>query len=479
MSTAAQFIPGVAELGRKNQPGGYVGYGGGPYPFSATTLTLAPGVSSQPVSNSEITIDFPADRRIRWNAKGSDGFVRPFIGVQYNQANNSLAIGDCGDAFRSHVQLDSAWNTVIIGQNAANAGGGPVTAGQYFSDSVIIGAMSCNRLSAGNGNVAVGNRTMDTIEGIIHKQTCLGDSTWRKIVSGDGGTAVGYCAAQEIPVSDFDVFVGAYAGCYGNSSSKNTFLGAYAGAGSNVLNQTNLGSYNIGVGHAAMRMINACTNSIGIGVESLYVSTGTLNTSVGHKSLATMTSGTNNVALGAYAGQNATLGNYNVLIGVGAGSKTVPTAGTIGQHNIAIGNLACRATTAGFNIGIGSLALTSATEGSNIGIGYRSGEAITTGTNNVFLGANAGYTSSAQKVDATNSTAVGFSSYTTKSNQVVLGNSSVTETVLRGKVQWNPPASATPDDIGQMTFEATSNTEITVKLKGSDGTVRSAILTLS
>lgn len=42
-----------------------------------------------------------------------------------------------------------------------------------------------------------------------------------------------------------------------------------------------------------------------------------------------------------------------------------------------------------------------------------------------------------------------------------------------------PQASATPAGIGDMTFELTNNTTLVVKVKGSDGTVRSATLTLA
>ena len=42
-----------------------------------------------------------------------------------------------------------------------------------------------------------------------------------------------------------------------------------------------------------------------------------------------------------------------------------------------------------------------------------------------------------------------------------------------------PQASATPYGVGQMVFQLTSDTQLVVKVKGSDGTVRSATLTLS
>lgn len=48
-----------------------------------------------------------------------------------------------------------------------------------------------------------------------------------------------------------------------------------------------------------------------------------------------------------------------------------------------------------------------------------------------------------------------------------------------GAMVWAPPASITPASNGEMTIEATSNTSVTIRLKGTDGTVRSAVLTLA
>lgn len=57
------------------------------------------------------------------------------------------------------------------------------------------------------------------------------------------------------------------------------------------------------------------------------------------------------------------------------------------------------------------------------------------------------------------------------------GASFVDVTVAQARQR--PAASVTPAANGELVFEATSNTQVTVKLKGSDGTVRSAVLTLS
>jgi hypothetical protein len=42
-----------------------------------------------------------------------------------------------------------------------------------------------------------------------------------------------------------------------------------------------------------------------------------------------------------------------------------------------------------------------------------------------------------------------------------------------------PQASAAPQEVGDMVFQLTSNTSLTIKVKGSDGVVRSASLTLA
>ena len=448
----------------------------GTLPFQATTLTLTPGVSSQPVSNGEITVDFPADTRVRWSAKGSDGQTRWFTLPRYNYDTNSLSVGDVGNIYYDGSNTIAAWNTVVIGQQAANGTG--VSGVDRLTDTVVIGAYAGNKFKHGNGNAICGNRSMQDIVDCSHN-TAYGDSAWRFATSGTDGTAVGYVTGQDILSLNGDVFIGSYTGCYGTSTDRNVYIGFYAAARATG-QPGSLGSFNVAIGNEAMRYSLASTYNIAIGNGSLYLTTGSSNIAIGNQASANMSSSSNNISVGPNAAQYATLGDKNILIGLSAGARTSGTAGTIGTQNIGIGELALKSTTVGYCIGIGGSALINSTGASNIGIGYRAGEAITTGSTNTIIGTNAGYTTGGlQKVDAVNSTAIGNLTYTTKSNQAVLGNSSVTETILRGKVQWNAPASAVPDDIGQITFEFTNNTTVTIKGKGSDGTVRSGTVTLS
>lgn len=50
---------------------------------------------------------------------------------------------------------------------------------------------------------------------------------------------------------------------------------------------------------------------------------------------------------------------------------------------------------------------------------------------------------------------------------------------VNGGISISPPASVTPATNGQMTFQLTSNTSLAIKVKGSDGVVRSTTLTLA
>ena len=49
----------------------------------------------------------------------------------------------------------------------------------------------------------------------------------------------------------------------------------------------------------------------------------------------------------------------------------------------------------------------------------------------------------------------------------------------RNKFTIQPQASVTPQGVGEMVFQLTTDTTLVVKVKGSDGTVRSATLTLA
>jgi hypothetical protein len=137
---------------------------------------------------------------------------------------------------------------------------------------------------------------------------------------------------------------------------------------------------------------------------------------------------------------HTTAGTLNIFAGVGAGNLTLTgvsntgfgsdalDATTSGGNNTAVGRNALGGLTTGStNTGVGSGSLLNVVGGgSNTAIGRQSGFQITSGNNNTFLGVDTGV-NVLQKIDALNSTAIGFEAYTTANNQMVFGNASVAE----------------------------------------------------
>lgn len=136
-----------------------------------------------------------------------------------------------------------------------------------------------------------------------------------------------------------------------------------------------------------------------------------------------------NIAIGLDALSTST-GNQNTVIGYQASSPVVAYATSF---NTVLGYQAYSNGTANNATAIGWQSLISTTGNNNSALGYSSGSLLTTGFQNTFIGSLAGGVVG-QLISAQNSTAIGYNAITTKNNQVVLGNSLVTETVLRGTV---------------------------------------------
>ena len=161
--------------------------------------------------------------------------------------------------------------------------------------------------------------------------------------------------------------------------------------------------------------------TVGLGLASLST-----NLAVGNGALAAITSGAANLGIGYQALNLDTTGSSNLAIGYTALAANVTT-----NSNVAVGDAALTADTAGFNIGVGTQALGSNVGGAaNTAIGYQAGYTTTagnanvSGNNNTWVGFDSGPGTSSQ---LSNATAIGYEALNTASNQVVLGNSSVTQ----------------------------------------------------
>ncbi len=188
-------------------------------------------------------------------------------------------------------------------------------------------------------------------------------------------------------------------------------------------------------------------------------------------------------------GNNGTVttAGFNTFVGINAGNFTMgstATTTTQASYNTASGYSSLFSNTTGHsNTASGYSSLFSNTAGhSNTASGHSSGRYIADGSSpnqtsntSIYLGAS----TKASADGNSNETVIGYNAIGNGSNSVTLGNASVTKTVLRGNVITSPLASVTPANNGELMVEATSNTTLTFKLKGTDGTVRSGTITLA
>jgi hypothetical protein len=141
-------------------------------------------------------------------------------------------------------------------------------------------------------------------------------------------------------------------------------------------------------------------------------------------------------------------GNNNSATNIGIGLDTL--IDSTGNQNTVIGYQASSSlvSASSFATALGYQALKNILGNNNTGIGHSAGSLITNGFQNTFIGALSGGIIG-QLISAQNSTAIGYNAFTTKNNQVVLGNALVTETVLRGKIDLDsvPTTSAGAYDI--------------------------------
>jgi hypothetical protein len=158
------------------------------------------------------------------------------------------------------------------------------------------------------------------------------------------------------------------------------------------------------------------------------------NTSFGELALVTNTAGYENTAYGYNSLNLNTQGSYNTAVGVDS-----LTNNTLGSYNTANGSDSLRGNSTGsYNTAIGDGALRySATGSYNSALGGDAGSLTSGGlatltiNNSVFVGVG---TRALNQSGDTNQIVIGYNAVGVGSNSVVLGNDSITKTILKGNV---------------------------------------------
>jgi hypothetical protein len=145
--------------------------------------------------------------------------------------------------------------------------------------------------------------------------------------------------------------------------------------------------------------------------------TGQRNSVYGYQAMMNTNSGENSVAVGYFASRGNTNGSRNVSVG----NEALMNNST-GSDNTAIGYMVLRDGSGGsYNTGVGSNALFNAAgQSNNTAVGYWA--LRDSGSQNTAVGFEAGRNSSGY----TNSTSIGYQAQANASNQVRLGNGSIT-----------------------------------------------------
>lgn len=306
--------------------------------------------------------------------------------------------------------------------------------------------------------------------------TSFTSSNQKSVIAGSSGSV----AFSVVPTSDFD-------GDIDDITLKNVVTGS----NKPVITLQNA------AGAPSLQALSSGFGNTGIGLDvHKSRTTGTSNTAAGSLAQSSLTTGVGNTAVGLAAQSNLTIGGSNAAIG-----STAQYTLSSGSNNTAIGSTAqYNITSGGSNSAIGNASQYSLVTGSNnVAFGHATQYGMSSGSGNTCLGYNAerylaNGSSSATSFDncvhvgantkvsangVTNENVFGYNATGLGSNTCAIGSSAVTKTKIFGTPILMPVASSVPTVNGELTIEATSNTSLTFRLKGTDGTVRSSSLTLS
>lgn len=220
-------------------------------------------------------------------------------------------------------------------------------------------------------------------EGTIYAQTVC-DETGGNCIDLTNSFASDINTLSDGKTNTSSVFLGSTAGANDDdSANKNTGIGVAA------LNAATSGEENTALGNSAGTAITTAINNTAVGASALpAATTGGDNTAIGRQSLLLIAGGADNTALGHQAGATAQATSAQSVF-LGSESGPNPAAAVTGA----------------------------------VALGY---QAQTDANNAIAIG-------SAAEVTGANGVAIGQGA-TATSNQVVLGNSSITETILQGDI---------------------------------------------
>ena len=367
-----------------------------------------------------------------------------FIG--HNVAGNGTladATENTAVGYGSLAELTSGDNNTTIGRSA----GLNINSG---ANNTIVGSLAGDAMTNNAGNVIIGKSALSAADA---------GENYNIVIGGDAGTAVNNENA------DYNVLIGQDAGTGGTGA-----MASCIAIGGNAMNSTgtNAQTGTVAIGHDSLTALTSGGENLAIGYESMKaMTTGAANIAIGYQTMDALNhaDADANIALGngALGGAAAVALHSCVAIGhnaLDAASMTDGANGTVaigrdalgaltsGQGNTAIGYQAMDANTTGNqntavgygaagaipggalgNTAIGYNALANGNNDAtdeNTCIGHLAGDLITSGENNVIIGAGADVGTNTDS----NSIVIGREAIGQGTNTVVLGNASHTDVYM-------------------------------------------------
>ncbi len=286
------------------------------------------------------------------------------------------------------------------------------TAAKSWKDIYMDGIMYRQGYSWIGGSGSSGNTILGADAGfnlltgglLPQYNTFIGINSGFATTTGSANTFMGSLAGRSNTTGNSNIFIGSDAGSDNIDGYGNTYMGVASGT------RNTSGGYNVGIGRATGAFNKTGHSNTWVGNETgFFNSTGSYNTIVGDSAGRNATASYNTM-VGQRSGLNTTTGGYNVLMGFQAGVDNVG-----GNYNVAVGGYA--------------LDDNDASTG-NVAVGYSTGTLYTNGNYNTFVG----YDADAGSASLTNSTALGNGARITGSNQVRVGNTSVSS--IGGYANW-------------------------------------------
>lgn len=164
--------------------------------------------------------------------------------------------------------------------------------------------------------------------------TGFGYTAGKGITTGTNNTFFGSSTGKNVTTGQYNTAFGEGSLATITTTTRNTALGQEVMSGSTTADSC------IGIGPSAMATVNG-HNNIGIGIQSLFVTVGNYNVAVGDITFRAMTAGSNNVAVGYQAGTGYVAYDSCTLVGSSADvqNSLLTNAGAFGyQATIGIGN---------------------------------------------------------------------------------------------------------------------------------------------